>query len=255
MKSIYKKREYTRRHSARLCERLFSTLVIVQCRGMANGDSSISVTRCALVLIVVASLAHAARLALRSTPSSVSYVRRLLESQWTVFREELGQLPRSLITHKHRAPGSIDADLLKLHSAKSGWIHSWNADGMSHGMWLNFALVFAGHPVGKNSDLCPRSMALLQRIPGLQIAGFSWIKPHGVIEEHTDNNFDSLNRTWHVGLDVPPKCYLTVRANARTETFQHVNGGVLMFDARNPHWAVNFSELDRIVLYLDVKMT
>lgn len=182
-------------------------------------------------------------------------VRTLLHHHWTVFRDELNDLPRTLITEKHRAPGSVDEGMLALHSTSTGWMHAWDVRGGSHSMWLNFALVFDGRPVGKNSEACPKTMALLTRIPGLKIAGFSWVKPHGVIEEHTDDNLGPMNRTWHVGLCVPAKCYLAVRTPSHVKTFPHSDGDVVTFDARNPHWAVNFSDEDRFVLYLDITMS
>ena len=211
------------------------------------------VVACIIIIIVAGTIVVCRTIDTRSSNVGAN-VRALLEHNWTVFREELDELPRTLITKKHSAPGSVHADMLELHLTSTGWMHAWDIRGASHSMWLNFALVFNGHPVGRNSEACPQTMALLSRIPGLTIAGFSWIKPHGVIEEHTDDNLGPMNRTWHVGLRVPPKCYLAVRTPSRVNTLPHSDGGVLMFDARNPHWAINFSDEDRFVLYLDITM-
>ena len=85
---------------------------------------------------------------------------------------------------------------------RDGWVRAWRPDsGEAHNQWLNFGLFVGGESVPSNRDLCPKTMALLSDIPGLNVAGFSWLLPGGVITPHTDWNPGT--RTWHLGLSVP----------------------------------------------------
>ena len=106
-----------------------------------------------------------------------------------------------------------------------------------------------------NSETCPFTMDTLSRIPGLVVAGFSWLRPHTLIDKHTDYLTDT-NESVHLGLVVPPaECFLSVYEDDKTvSTFEEAEGKVIRFNSRKPHWAMNFANTDRIILYLDVEI-
>ena len=146
--------------------------------------------------------------------------------------------------------------LKRVHREKTGWIYAWNPiNNLKNEDWLNFGLILNGEPIGRNAELCPFTSDVLSSLPiPVVVGGFSLMRPHSVISKHTDINTPTT-RSIHLGLDVPgtDDCMLTIHEGAQIRHEVEKNGRAFWFDARNPHWAVNMTAFDRIVLYLDVE--
>ena len=184
----------------------------------------------------------------------------MLRSASARIREELKQIPPTLITSKGRRAADwgdkFPKELMALHQQKTGWIQAWSTQhGVANSDWLNFGLVIQGKNIGLNCELCPFTMSVLSRIKGLITAGFSCLRPGAVIGKHTDYLTDT-NESVHLGLIVPSgACFLSVYEDDKTvTTFEEKDGKVVHFNSRKPHWAVNFSGSDRVILYLDIEL-
>jgi Aspartyl/asparaginyl beta-hydroxylase and related dioxygenases len=128
----------------------------------------------------------------------------MLRSASARIREELKQIPPTLITSKGRRAADwgdkFPKELMALHQQKTGWIQAWSAQhGVANSDWLNFGLVIQGKNIGLNCELCPFTMSVLSRIKGLITAGFSCLRPGAVIGKHTDYLKDT-NESVHLGL-------------------------------------------------------
>ena len=184
----------------------------------------------------------------------------VLQGACPKIQDELTKIPPTLITTKARRMGdwgdAIPQEILDVHQKKTGWIQAWNVHSDSpNSNWLNFGLVIGGRPVGLNCDLCPFTMSIISRIQGVAVGGFSWLRPHSHIDKHTDYLTDT-NESVHLGLIVPHgECFLSVYEDNKTvTTYEEANGEVVRFFSRKPHWAMNFSNTDRSILYLDVEV-
>lgn len=185
---------------------------------------------------------------------------KLLEKNSQTIREELDRLSMDMLTNSHRRQHEWGVDKLqeisKLHASKTGWVYAWSPHSTDkNNEWLNFGLVVGSKSIGLNSNLCPKTVAVLKQLPvNVLIAGFSLMRPHSVIHKHQDENTPD-NVTIHLGVDVPSPhdCVLSVQTcNGDITNTQEENGKAFTFDSRQSHWAVNFSAKNRIVLYLDV---
>lgn len=184
-----------------------------------------------------------------------------LHQNWRMIRLEVSQLPFNIhptFARKQTDWGESFADSVHdLHESFVGWVKGWKHDGSPDDGWLNFALVFGGKEVRTNAATCPVTMRVLRQIPGVSIAGFSWLRPHTVIHRHRDH-LPNLSRTVHLGLVVPSDeatCHLIVQGkNRRVRTYEEREGRVIEFDSRHPHWAHNFSDEERIILYVDLAL-
>lgn len=103
-----------------------------------------------------------------------------------------------------------DAVLNKLYEeAKDtqGWLHWWSNDPQSpHKDWTIFGLMQQGQLMHENCKRCPKTVALLSKIPGIRVAGFSRLQPHSEIQPHTGFTgrvYGSL--AFHLGLIIPPR--------------------------------------------------
>ncbi len=143
--------------------------------------------------------------------------------------------------------------LNELHSLRANAKNNyWNAtfpgyvDEKSKGKWQVFSFQFFGikHPL--NCSLCPKTYAVLQQIPGLISADFSYLPAHTHIKAH--KGFTPMVLRAHLGLSIPNKCGIRLEH----ETRKWEEGKLLVFDDSFEHEAWNESDEDRFVLMLDI---
>jgi aspartyl/asparaginyl beta-hydroxylase (cupin superfamily) len=122
----------------------------------------------------------------------------------------------------------------------------WVQRAMYNSGWDVYGLLAWGHLLPSSLSKCPATAAMLERIPGVQTAGFSRLRAGAHITPH---------RGWvtnvyrvHLGLVIPENCAMTVAGE--TKTWEE--GRCLIFDDTSVHEAWNRSQSDRVVLLLDV---
>ncbi|MBN8696181.1 MAG: aspartyl/asparaginyl beta-hydroxylase domain-containing protein [Bacteroidetes bacterium] len=117
----------------------------------------------------------------------------------------------------------------------------------SKGSWKVFTFRFFGirHPL--NCSLCPKTAALLEKIPGLVSADFSFLPAKTHIKPHV--GFTPVVLRSHLGLVIPDDC--GIRVGDQTRKWEH--GKLLVFDDSFDHEAWNNSDEDRFVLMFDIR--
>ena len=117
--------------------------------------------------------------------------------------------------------------------------------------WSACFLYEYGVPNQPVLDRCPRTAAVLARLPLAQIPGkapnafFSMLKPHSVIPPHT--GVTNTRAIIHLALDIPPGCGFRVGG----ETREWVEGKAFAFDDSIDHEAWNTSDQRRHILIID----
>ena len=112
--------------------------------------------------------------------------------------------------------------------------------------WDVYGLLAWGHILPASQRTCPATTAMLKRIPGVQTAGFSLLRPGTHIMPHC-GWVTNVYRI-HLGLMIPENCAMTVAGE--TKTWQE--GRCLIFDDTSLHESWNRSGTDRFVLLIDV---
>ena len=148
-----------------------------------------------------------------------SFVRDL-EASWTMVRDECLALPESTF-------------------------EPWVQREMYGEGWSVYGLVAFAKRIDEALQSCPRTAALLTRVPGLTTAGFSRMAAGTHIQPHI-GWVQSVYRL-HMGLVVPPDCALRVGFETRSWR----EGECLVFDDTVEHEAWNRSAKTRVVLLLD----
>lgn len=119
-------------------------------------------------------------------------------------------------------------------------------------LWSAFFFWKHGKRNEANAARCPRTMALLERMPLVGIEGrtpnafFSVLAPRTRIPPHT--GVTNARATVHLPLIVPPGCGFRVGA----ETREWVSGKAWVFDDTIDHEAWNDSDEPRLILIFDV---
>ncbi|HET7299922.1 MAG TPA: aspartyl/asparaginyl beta-hydroxylase domain-containing protein [Oleiagrimonas sp.] len=115
--------------------------------------------------------------------------------------------------------------------------------------WKRFYLKWYGEPLASAEALCPKTVALLNAIPGIKAAMFATLAPNSKLNPHRDPFAGSLR--YHLGLITPNSrdCRIFVDGE------EHVwgDGKDVVFDETYVHWVENKTDQTRIILFADVE--
>jgi aspartyl/asparaginyl beta-hydroxylase (cupin superfamily) len=118
--------------------------------------------------------------------------------------------------------------------------------------WSAYFLWDDGNRIDDHCSKCPRTAALLERLPMADIPGFapaaffSMLAPHTAIASHT--GVTNARLIVHLGLTVPDRCTFRVG----NETRQWRRGKAWVFDDTIEHEAHNDSAERRVLLIFDI---
>lgn len=181
---------------------------------------------------------------------------QMLESNWLTIRQELEQLLQreqsakenknviSINTEKFLGKNDVEPSTT-LEIPQGGFV-PWHEVAIYNTGWDVFGLYAFDQKMQENSELCPKTTSLVEKIPNLITAGFSSLAPGTHIRPHLGS--DKYLRC-HLGLIVPDDCIL--RVGEQTRSWKE--GECFIFDDSFEHEAWNNSDKTRIVLLIDVE--
>ncbi|QXI31257.1 aspartyl/asparaginyl beta-hydroxylase domain-containing protein [Pseudomonas vanderleydeniana] len=177
-----------------------------------------------------------------------------LASQCPLIQQELLALRAPLLdidrTDKpHQAVhGELTAHLQQ--GGAYGWLKGWGEAGGNRD-WVQYPLVFQDCPIAPAQAALPRTLALLQAIPGLKVAALARLEPHAWLSthRHPEVHEEGLLQM-HLTLSAASErnyAYLNVAG----EFHRHDSGAAVVFDGSLDHFVVNASDEPRTILYLE----
>jgi len=115
--------------------------------------------------------------------------------------------------------------------------------------WKRFYVKWYDEPLPSAKALCPKTVDLVQSIPGVNAAMFALLPPGSRLGAHRDPFAGSLR--YHLGLVTPnaESCRIVVDG----EPYFWRDGEAVMFDETFIHTAENRSDVTRIILFCDVE--
>ncbi len=113
--------------------------------------------------------------------------------------------------------------------------------------WKRFYVKWYDEPLPSAKALCPKTVELVQSIPGVNAAMFALLPPGSRLGAHRDPFAGSLR--YHLGLVTPnaQSCQIVVDG----EPYFWRDGEAVMFDETFIHTAENRSDVTRIILFCD----
>jgi aspartyl/asparaginyl beta-hydroxylase (cupin superfamily) len=114
--------------------------------------------------------------------------------------------------------------------------------------WRMFYLYAMGEVPEENAALCPRTIAVLKKIPNLFQASFSILDPGKSVPEHEGPYYGYLR--YHLGIEVPTDNPPSIRIHDHVHTWKA--GESILFDDSWNHEVINKSTERRVVLIVDV---
>ncbi len=150
---------------------------------------------------------------------------RELEKHWQGIRDEADAIPAGEYAPWPR---------------QEGCLNGWNL----------FSFFSPSHREEEHCQRCPETLRLVDMIPGIQMATFSWLPPGARIHPHA--GFSPTVLRAHLALKVPDGANETtcaLRVGETTRTWEE--GKVMVFDDLHDHEAFNHTDQARVVLMLD----
>ncbi len=155
-----------------------------------------------------------------------------IEANWTTIRDELLQV----LEDREALPNFQDISRDQIEITDDD-------------RWKTFFLYGFGFEAKLGVEMCPRTAALMQEIPGMTTAMFSILSPRKHILDHRGPYKGVLR--YHLGLIVPrdaESCRIRVG-----EDFRHwEEGHSMVFDDTYNHEVWNNTDETRVVLFVDV---
>ncbi len=115
--------------------------------------------------------------------------------------------------------------------------------------WRRFYVKWYGDFLPSARRLCPQTVALLERIPTVHAAMFSFVAPGSRLGKHRDPFAASLR--YHLGLITPNSDGCRIYVDGHPYAWRDGQG--VVFDETYVHWVQNDTEEGRIILFCDVE--
>jgi beta-hydroxylase len=129
-------------------------------------------------------------------------------------------------------------------------MHAWPEGQLYEGRWDTFGLYAFGMKQPANCRRCPVTAGLVERVPGLVMAGFSRLAPGTHIKPHVGyGGWAQYVLRCHLGLAVPEGCAMRVGP----ETRGWREGRATVFCDATEHEVWNRGAAERVVLLLDFR--
>lgn len=133
--------------------------------------------------------------------------------------------------------------------AARGRVRKHQQNLVDRGSWNVFYFYSSGRRVDEGHELCPRTSAIIESIPGVGKAGQVYFSIHSAGTHVTPHCGTTNTRVrCHLGLVVPEGC----RIRVGSEIYHWQEGRCLIFDDSFEHEVWHDGDRDRVVLILDV---
>jgi beta-hydroxylase len=114
--------------------------------------------------------------------------------------------------------------------------------------WKRFYLKWYGEPLPSARELCPRTLSLIESIPSINAAMFTFLPPQSRLGRHRDPFAGSLR--YHLGLDTPNSDACRIYIDG--EPYSWRDGEAVLFDETFIHSVENETDESRLILFCDV---
>ncbi len=177
-----------------------------------------------------------------------------LARNWETIRHEFLELQAPTLEIVRN--GTHDEVVLEytqhLESGKEpGWVLGWSKEGLPNKNWIQYGLIVNDKTLPFTKEKFPKTIELLSSIKGIRVCGLAKMKAHTFLSTHRHPELLKENLLQlHITLDAPLNrnyCYLNVKG----KFFQHKNGLAIVFDGSFDHFAINASNHDRTILYME----
>ena len=198
-------------------------------------------------------------------PTTSEYIPDLkyIEDEWKGVRDEMYSIMNNDIPTMHDTYNNIflyKGSGASKNTSLESYIHRKVAnaiygddvdtfDKIGSDKWRTYNLILFNRDVPANTKKCPLTTKLLKKIPGMQSALFSFMRPGAYVPPHNDPAKGVIR--YHLALKVPKnrdKCFINVDGR----NYHWEEGKGVLFDDVYDHWVRNDSDETRVILFVDI---
>ncbi len=197
-------------------------------------------------------------------PTTTEFIPELkyIENSWKEVKKEMESIMDEDIPSMHdtynnmflyKGSGSGENKLIKsLQKSLIGLIYGDDLDTfdkIGSDKWRTYNLILFNQDVSSNTKKCPITTKLLKKIPGMQSALFSFMRPGAYVPPHNDPAKGVIR--YHLALKVPKereKCFINVDGR----NYHWEEGKGVLFDDVYDHWVKNDTDETRVILFVDI---
>lgn len=182
-----------------------------------------------------------------------------ISKNWEVIKKEFDELNAGIMPVDRRGKEHdevIEEIMSRLDQGEEyGWVLGWGDDDDSdqgNPNWLQYGLAIAGTTLPYARNHMPKTCELLDGIKGIKVCALSTLKAHSFL--HTHNHPELTEEgllQFHVTIDADSQGSHSSYLNVNGEFSQNINGKAIVFDGSFNHFALNASERDRTILYME----
>ena len=178
-------------------------------------------------------------------PESFEFIGEVKKSWANIRREFEGLDSRIIDIHRNAS----HQEYLEKIAKNNGWTPSWQVGSTEKNHnWLTYGLYYRGACPDEAAEKFPLTMAVLKSMSCVVSAAFSMMKPASMIAPHRHLELGGDILTCHIGIDLlPQRSYLSVEGKFEEES----EGKAIVFDGSREHFAINASDRDRTILYIE----
>jgi beta-hydroxylase len=177
---------------------------------------------------------------------------RDLSRHWEVMCAEYRrlQVPEHDIARVGVSRSEIHAELVK-RGLGSGWLQGWTHDRRPNPCWLSYPLLLSDRPPLDVRERMPRTVQALEEVGGIKVAALNKLLPQTLIGVHRHPELPAEGLLqYHLCLTTSePPCFTYL--NVDGEFVQHLPGQACIFDGSLPHFALNATHQERVIVYIE----
>lgn len=182
-----------------------------------------------------------------------------LSDNWHIIQKEFYALKAPLIPINRVSKDFTDVyNEVKTHmenDGEYGWLFGWGGKegDQANPDWLQYGLIVQYQTIPWALASMPKTFELLKNIPGIKICALATIKPNYYLatHKHPEIAVEGLLQ-YHITLDTPQMGNYNY-LNVNGEFNQNIMGEGVIFDGSLDHFAINASQANRTILYIEFK--
>jgi aspartyl/asparaginyl beta-hydroxylase (cupin superfamily) len=177
-----------------------------------------------------------------------------LSQNWKIVRDEFNALEAPLmeINRVDKAHEEVMIEVQQYINSgnRYGWIQGWGKNGANRD-WVQYGLITQDTPFPFIGSEMSRTLKMLKKINGIKVGALVTMFPQTSLPCHQHPEiFSEGLLQFHLPIETAPNnnyAYLNVNGVFR----QHICGKGLIFDGSLDHFALNESNKNRTILYLE----
>lgn len=178
-----------------------------------------------------------------------------ITSNWQIIRDELLELkvPTLDINRANKSHEEVYKEMKS--GGRNGWLKGWNTDGQVNEKWLTYPIRYYDQMVFDVPETMPNTSRMIEALEGVRVCALNKMLPDLFLGTHSHPDHETRGTLlYHLCLSMADRENAFNYLNVDGEFVQQVPGKAYIFNGANPHFALNASNQERVIMYIEFYM-